>query len=75
MAVRRQEAWKVERIAALAVLLLSLLHARPACAEDTPLVDWIRRTARPFETCQPRDDHRDLASGRFVADSPRKAAV
>jgi erythromycin esterase-like protein len=63
------------RLAALAALLLSLSHARLARAEDDAITNWIHRTARPFETCEPRDDHRDLASLRQIVGNARVVAI
>ncbi len=54
------------RLVAIAALLLPLSHAGLAHGEDDAITAWIRRTARPFETCEPRDDHRDLASLRQI---------
>jgi hypothetical protein len=62
-------------IAALAALLMSLAHTKPACGQDASVVDWIRRTAKPFETCQPRDEHRDLASLREIVGSAHVVAL
>lgn len=50
---------------ALMVLALALL-LWPAAVATTPsssdaVVAWMKRTAKPFDTCEPRDDQRDLA--------------
>ena len=57
-----------------AVLALTLL-LWPATVATTapptaPVVQWIKRTATPFETCEPRDDQRDLEFlGKLVGDA------
>ena len=60
---------------ALAAQLLLLTQARPACAGDATVTDWIRRTARPFETCEPRDDQQDLASLRRIVGNAHVVAL
>jgi erythromycin esterase-like protein len=62
-------------LAALAALLLSLAHTREAGAEDSSAVDWMRRMAKPFETCQPRDERRDLTSLRRIVGSAHVVAL
>lgn len=47
----------------------------PARADSDPVVDWIRKTAEPFDTCQPRDDHRDLASLRRIVGDAHVVAL
>src|SRR5207245_10014572 len=48
-----------------AVLTLSLLALPVAAAAAEPssdaVVSWMKQTAHPFDTCEPRDDQRDLA--------------
>ncbi len=67
--------WSLPRMIALAALLLLLTHARPACAEDATVTDWIRRTAQPFETCEPHHDYQDLASLRRIVGNAHVVAL
>ncbi len=62
-------------IAALAALLLPFAQSLAAGAQDTSVVRWIRRTAKPFETCEPRDEHRDLSSLRGIVGSAHVVAL
>jgi erythromycin esterase-like protein len=50
-------------------------HAQPDLAGGDPVVRWIRRTAQPFDTCQPRDDHRDLVSLRRIVGDAHVVAL
>jgi erythromycin esterase-like protein len=45
---------------ALALLLWPTAVSSNAPTSD-PVVTWMKRTAKPFDTCAPRDDQRDLA--------------
>lgn len=55
--------------AALALVLGSAAHA--GMPGDSTTIDWIRRTAAPFDTCAFRADHRDLASLRALVGDAR----
>lgn len=59
----------------LAALVGPIAHSRPARAQDSSVVDWIRRTAQPCETCEPRDDHQDLASLRQIVGNAHVVAL
>jgi erythromycin esterase-like protein len=63
------------RLVAIAALLFPLSHARLAHGENDAITAWIRRTARPFETCEPRDDHRDLAPLRQIVGNAQVVAL
>lgn len=57
---------------ALGALLLFLAFVAPSHAADSsPITEWIRATAQPFDTCEaiPRDD--DLASLRSIVGDAR----
>ncbi|TMQ55703.1 MAG: erythromycin esterase family protein [Candidatus Eisenbacteria bacterium] len=62
-------------IGLLAALVGPIAHSGPALAQDGAVVDWIRRTAQPCESCEPRDDHQDLASLRQIVGNAHVVAL
>ena len=54
----------VRRAFALSIAALAIHTA--AGGDESPITQWIRQTATPFETCEPHEDHRDLAALRQI---------
>jgi erythromycin esterase-like protein len=55
------------------VALLASGATRPAA--DRPPIDWLRKSARPFVTCEPGGTDRDLASLRAIVGDARIVAL
>ena len=60
-------------IGLVAVALLACGATRPAA--DRPPIEWLRKSARPFVTCEPGGTDRDLASLRGIVGNARVVAL
>src|SRR5206468_12072193 len=60
-------------IGVVVVGLLACGATQPAA--DRPPIDWLRKSARPFVTCEPGGTDRDLASLRTIVGDSRIVAL
>jgi erythromycin esterase-like protein len=63
---------------AIGLIAVLISFAAPAGQADDPnssVSDWIRRTARPCETCEPGANHDDLASLHRIVGNARVVAL
>src|SRR5258706_8349084 len=58
----------------LVLATLTTCGAAPPTA-DRPPIDWLRKSARPFVTCEPGGTDRDLASLRAIVGDARIVAL
>ena len=66
--------WAIGLIAGL-ISPAAQAQAQQADDQNASVVDWIHHTAHPCETCEPRDDHRDLASLRQIVGNAHVVAL
>jgi len=60
-------------IGLVVVALLACGATRPAA--DRPPIEWLRKSARPFVTCEPGGSDRDLAPLRGIVGDARIVAL
>ena len=70
---RTRPRWRGSTIG-LVVIALFACSATPPAA-DRPPIEWLRKNARPFVTCEPGGTDRDLASLRAIVGDARIVAL